>query len=140
APTFSATAILALALATGVNVAIFSVVYGVLFKGLLYPESDQLLQLSENHAGAVSPLNDAVLSDLTFDAWRQGTQTLSGMGVYADRAYSIAGIGDAERVRAVAVSPEVFDVLRAVPAMGRFFLPEEVSGSGAGVVILSHAF
>lgn len=138
APGFAVAAVLTLALAIGANAAIFAVTYGVLLQPLPYPESDRLVRLSEQHLGARSPLRDAVLSNLTFDAWRTNTRTLVRMAAYSERAYSVTGIGDAERVRATSVSLELFDVLGIAPAAGRFFLPDEALEESH--VVLSYAY
>ncbi len=137
-PWFTAAAVATLALAVGTNTAIFAVAYGVLLRPLPYPEPHRLVRLSEAHFGAVSPLRDAVISDLTFDAWQTRTQALSGMAAYGDRAYSVTGLSDAERVRATEVSPGLFDILNIVPAAGRFFSPHESDNDGS--VVLAFAY
>jgi len=48
-PAFAASAILALALGIGANVAVFSVVYAVLLEPLPYREPERLVQLSERN-------------------------------------------------------------------------------------------
>jgi len=62
---FTATALATLALGIGATTAVFSVVYGVLLRPLPYPDGDRLVRLSEEHPGAVSPLRQAMLSNLT---------------------------------------------------------------------------
>jgi predicted permease len=129
-----------LALGIGANTAIFAAAYGVLLRPLPYPDPARLVRLSEFHEGAVSPLSDAFLSDLTFDAWQRDTRTLDGLAAYGDRAYSVTGLGDAERVRGVAVSPALFAVLGLPPAAGRYFTSNEAVEGADRVVVLSHAY
>jgi hypothetical protein len=43
--TFTAVAVLTLALVIGANTAIFSLVYGLLFRALPYPDADRLVTL-----------------------------------------------------------------------------------------------
>ena len=63
---FTAAALLTLALGIGATTAVFSVVYGVLLKPLPYPEAERLVRISEEHPGAISPLREPVLSNLTY--------------------------------------------------------------------------
>ena len=72
---FTAAALLTLALGIGATTAVFSVVYGVLLRPLPFADSARLVRLSEEHPGAVSPLRQPMLSNLTFHAWRQAPRT-----------------------------------------------------------------
>jgi len=58
---FAAAALLTIALGVGVNTAVFSVLHGVLFRPLPYPESDPLVRFSERHSGATSPLRAGII-------------------------------------------------------------------------------
>ena len=50
---FTTAGLLTLALGIGATTAVFSVVYGVLWRPLPYPEPQRLVRLSEEHEGAV---------------------------------------------------------------------------------------
>ncbi len=56
------------------------------------------------------------------------------------RELALTGMGTARTVRATAVSAGFFDVVRARPALGRVFRPEEDTPGGKHVVILSDRF
>jgi ABC-type antimicrobial peptide transport system permease subunit len=51
---FATAGLLTLALGIGATTAVFSVVYGVLLRPLPYPDADRLVELSEEHPGAVT--------------------------------------------------------------------------------------
>ncbi len=130
-------AFLTLALGLGITAALVSVVDGVLLRPLPYPESEQLVRVSEQHRGAVSPLGDN-LSNLTLDAWDH-SRTLEALGTYSPEAFLWRTDDGAEQVIGGRLSPSVFRVLRVMPARGRFFHDDEAQAGRDGVVVLSHA-
>ena len=77
APGFTLAALATLALAIGVNTAVFSVIYGVLLRPLPYPAPDRIVILSEEHPGGNAILRAPRLSNLTFAAWREHARTNS---------------------------------------------------------------
>jgi putative ABC transport system permease protein len=137
---FAAATLLTFALGIGANTAVFSVVYGVLLRPLPYPESDRLVRLSEVHPGATAALGGARLSNLTFHAWSESARTIDSMAAYSSRRYTIIGFDEPLRVDGAAVSPDLFSLLRARPAAGRFFRSDEESEGANQVVVLSHGF
>lgn len=139
-PRFSAATVAMLAMGIALNAVVFAVVYGTLLRPLPYPDPGRLVQLSEVHPGSTSPLRDPVLSEHTFNAWRGRPRALEAVAGYAERAYTVSGAGDAERVRATAVSPDLFGLLRVRPAAGEFFSAAHATAGADAVVVLSHSF
>ena len=138
--TFAAAVLLTLGLSIGLSTAVFSIVYGVLLRPLPYKNPERLVRLSEYHPGGAPALSRHVMSNFTFEEWRRSSRTLDALAAYGERAYVLTGLGGAERVRATAVSSSMFEVLRVVPATGRFFEPaEELEGADA-VAVLAHEF
>src|SRR6266571_9515187 len=87
---FTTAALLTLALGIGATTAVFSVVYGVLIRPLPYPAADRLVRLSEEHPGAVSPLREPMLSNLTFHAWSQGARSIELVAAYRYQESTVA--------------------------------------------------
>ena len=85
APGFTLAALVTLALAIGVNTAVFSAVYGILLRPLPYAGADQIVRLSEFHPGGTAIINDARLSNLTFDAWRGNATTIDAAAAYSSQ-------------------------------------------------------
>ena len=68
-PSFTITAVAAIALGIGANTAVFSVVNTVLLKPLPYPDADRIVQLEEMYGGVGSQTVGAT----SFNIWRQQT-------------------------------------------------------------------
>lgn len=137
-PRFSAAVLLILALGIGANTAVFSLVRGVLLRPLPYHEPDRLVRISEEHAGAVAAMPFSLLTHFTYHAWRQEPRTLEGLAAYSPRQFVI----DGERARApgAAVSPNLFPLLRAVPAAGRLLRDDDAADGAEPVVVVGDGF
>lgn len=139
-PVFSLTAILSLAIGLGATTAIFSLVNTLLLTsppGL--GEPDRLVYLGRTQDG--NGFDN--FSYLNFVDYRDRNTTLSGLAAMSiePRNASLAGPNGGEAIDAGIVGGNWFAVLRARPALGRFFLPEEdVTPRSHAVTVLSHRF
>src|SRR5262249_33295140 len=116
--------------------AVFSVVNGLLLRPLPYPESQRLVRLWEEHPGGTSPAGNRWLSQRTREAWTAHSRTIENIGAYRAFAYPVRVAEEPSRMLGATVSPSVFGLLRATPALGRFFLDqEEVAGAGPVAVL-----
>ncbi|HKV62665.1 MAG TPA: ABC transporter permease [Candidatus Acidoferrum sp.] len=135
-PGFTAVAILTLALGIGANTALFSVVNGVLFNPLPYPDSEQLVTLHESkpnfEAGSISFPN--------FQDWRKQNTTFSMMGISRGYSFSLTGAGDPEQVQAQLVSTDFLPMLGVKPVLGRLFEEGEDDFGRPPIVIISAGF
>jgi predicted permease len=143
APTFTLTAILTIALGVGANTAIFSVVHGIVFKPLPFPQPEQLVRVWSANPGANS--TQASVSAVDLDDWRAQRTQLTDIGgwYFADGGSGIdlTGSGDPQRLSVAFISPGFFPTLGVLPLLGR--LPREdemVRGGDDRVVVLSHGF
>ena len=142
-PAFAATAILTLALGIGANTAIFSIVHGVLFQPLAFPDPDRLYAVySANRTASV--LQGSV-SPVDLDDWRAQRQAIEDLGGYfhaeGSTGIDLSGRGQPRRLDAVFVTAGFFSTLGVQPFQGR--LPREdelVRGGRDRVVMLSHRF
>jgi predicted permease len=131
-PAFTCVVVLTLALGIGANVALFSVVNGVLLNPLPFPHPDQLVTLDQSkpnfETGAIPYPN--------FRDWQKENRTFSAMAISRGFSFSLVGTGEAERVSARLISADFFSVLDLKPALGRAFAPgEDEPGAGPVVVI-----
>ncbi|MFC1662235.1 ABC transporter permease, partial [Gemmatimonadota bacterium] len=135
-PGVSALLVLTVAVAIGANVAIFSVLEGIVLRPLPYAEADRLLAVWE------TPESGRWYQPFTapdyFDV-REESHTLEEFGVAHLRWMNLSGAaGEPVRLRAGAATASLFQLLGVQPSQGRLFTEdEEVEGSHR-VAILSH--
>ena len=132
-PSFTAIAILTLALGIGANTILFSVVNGVLLKPLPYLQPDKLVVLSES----TPQFDSSSISYPNFLDWQRNNSTFSSIAAYRSGDFTITGAGETERVRVGMVSSNFFSVLGVNMATGRAFVPEEDRLGAAPVMVIS---
>jgi len=135
-PLFTGVAVLTLAVAIGANTAIFSVVNSVLLEPLPYPESDRLVSVYFTAPGVGYP--EVPFSDGAFIRVREGEEAFAGIAMYGLENVNLTGEGAPERLSGVRVTPNLFEVLRSPPALGRAFTEADGQPGAEPVVILSH--
>jgi putative ABC transport system permease protein len=142
-PVLIAAAILTLALGTGANTAIFSVIHSVMLRPLPYPQPDRLVQIWSadiDARGHLDPTGRNLLTDTVVDRWRRLDTPFAQLACYRPWTVSFAApAATPERFYAAAVSPEFFDTLGIAPALGRGFAAGESAPGRDAVVILSDA-
>ncbi|HEV2423418.1 MAG TPA: ABC transporter permease [Terriglobia bacterium] len=125
-----------LALAIGATTAIFSVVYGVMLRGLPYPKPDQIMSLREVAAdGHLMNFTDPNFRDL-----RAQNHTFAAMAAgYGDQVTVSGGSGPA-RVNVGIFSRDFFQVMGVAPILGRGFSADELHEGAAPAALVSYAY
>lgn len=140
-PTFTAAAVLTLALGIGANAAVFSLVSASLLRPLPFPEAERLVVLQQTHQSpGAEQRTFPWWSPPQFEALRSTLTRIDGLSAYwvTDVNFSSGGI-EPVRTRTELVSPDYFAALGARPALGRTFLPQEDAVPDAHpVAILGH--
>jgi predicted permease len=134
-PSFTAVAVLTLALGIGANTAMFSVVNAVLLRPLAYPESDRIVKIALLYRGQTEKTS---FSSKQFDFWKSHGDPFQNLAAATGVGFNLGGVSRPERVRALRISSGYFHVLGVQPALGREFLADEDRIGGAQVVILSN--
>lgn len=121
APLFVVVATLAIAIAIGANVAVATMIEGMLFAPLPFAHSDRLVALNATSRGAQG------LSLAYPDArdYERLNRTLSGISLMNTVSASMTQAGPALRLPGALVNPQYFDVLATRPELGRFFTPAD---------------
>ncbi|HTH02418.1 MAG TPA: ABC transporter permease [Vicinamibacterales bacterium] len=138
-PGFSALSIMALALGLGANAAIFRVIDGVLLQPLPYPEADRILMPWEFSADIQQRLGFDRLpsSAADFLDYYSGNRTFERFASMRTEQLNLTGRGEPERIGAVRVSAEFFEVLGVQPVVGRSF---QMGDEGRDrVVLIAHS-
>ncbi len=137
-PSFTAIAIITLALGIAANTAIFSVVNSVLLRPLNLVEPERLMVINEfNPQQGGKPFELSYLNWLELQHQTASFEEIAGVTF---SAYVLNLHGEPSRVIAMGVSGNFFPLLRAKPAQGRAFLPDDEKPGANRVVVVSHAF
>jgi predicted permease len=132
-PGFTVVAILTLALGIGANTALFSVVNGVLFNPLPYPQPEQLVWLAESKPN----FSSGSISWPNFKDWQKENRTFSGMGLYRGYNFNLTGHGEAEQLQARFLTSDFLNVVGVKPLLGRTFAPGEDEIGATPIAIIS---
>ncbi len=135
-PGFTLVSLATLAIGIGANVAIFTVVNGVLLRPLPMPDSERLVLL-RHAAPGLTELDELPLSDALYFLYAAESRTLEGVAAYQPLQASFTGADDPQRVQAAAVTASFFEVMRTPPQLGRTFTPEDDRPGAAPVIVLS---
>ena len=137
-PRFLVIASLTLALGIGAVTAIFSVVTGVLFTPLPYPQADRLVNIWSTAPGV--GYDQFPLSPDLFLFYKRNNQVFEDMALFQrDRANVTEG-GTPEVVDAALTTHSYFSTLGVVFAHGRGYSADEDKEGAPRVVVMSHRF
>jgi predicted permease len=139
-PSFTAAAILTLALGIGANLTVFLILYGVLLRPLPFPQPQQLVRINRFYP---------VLHDMVAPAY-SGTKILfmsranrtiesaAAYGYFPNHVNLVQG-DQAVPLESLGVTSEFFRVFQMEPRMGRGFLLSDMTPHSSGVAVLSDA-
>jgi putative ABC transport system permease protein len=142
---FTVVAATTLALGIGTTTAMFSVARAVLWRPLPFLQPDRLVEIWETN-----PLigwTDAQVASANFADWQKRNTVFTGIAAYqgggakAENGADVylTGQSEPQRLKALRVSGNLFDVLGANPFLGRTFRDEETFAGKNRVVVLSYA-
>ena len=132
-PAATAAAIATLAIGIGSVTAVLSIVNGVDWRPLGYPDPDRVVFVRERVKGETSRTTGFT----TFADWRDRARSFDAIAAMGSTQATLSAAGRAERVAGVRVTPDYFRVTGVTPAPGRPFGAAENRWDNRRFVILS---
>jgi len=139
-PLFTLVAVLTLAICSGADTAIFSVVDGVLLKPLPYPKPNELVAIWQSAPGAQFNGGRLPTSASMFFTYAEQNRVFQRLGVWTPATASITGIGDPEEVPTVLVSDGLLPTLGITPLLGRSFSAGDFEPGAAPTALLTYGY
>ena len=136
-PAFTFAALATLALGIGLNTAIFSVAYGVLWRPLPYSNPDRLIIISSAQQTETGVKAFSTWAPVSYDALRPRVTTLDELAAYNSINAQLTGRGEPLTLPGLDVSPNFFATLGVTPARGRAFLTGAAAPDDDRSVIIS---
>ena len=135
---FSAIAVLTLALGVGAGTAIFSVVDAVLIRPAPLPGAAQLAVIWETDRQSGTTREPGSLPD--FLDYRDRTRTVIGLAAFLPSEINYTPIGrEPQRLQAVSVTDDFFSTLHVRPLAGRTFTKDDIGPGRPPTVMVSAA-
>ena len=138
APVFTLVTLITLSAGVGANIAVFSVVEGVLLKPLPYPHPESLVGVWHTAPGL--NIDDVNMAPSNYFIYREQGRTFEDIGIYQGGSVSVTGQGNPEQVPALNVTDGVLPVLGIAPVLGRWFNRVDDTPAGPETVMLSYNF
>lgn len=137
-PAFSSLIVLTLALGIGLNIAVFSIIDGMLIRPMSYKDSDRLYRILEfsEGAGGLAQGQLYFASYQSFMAWREQCHSFDQVEAMSHSFHSITGGKGPESVPGFEVSDGFFSMLNGKAALGRLFVPADHKLGAPPVVVL----
>lgn len=133
---FTAVAVLTLALGIGANTAIFSVVNAVLLRPLPFPDSERIVSLEGVNLS--KGIADGNMSVPDFVEWQAQIQAFEQVAGFVTGGALLVADEEAERVRGTSVTADFFPLFRTGPLQGRALQPGDEKKDAPPVAVLSH--
>src|SRR6185295_13802583 len=126
-------ALVALALGIGANTAIFSVINGVLLRGLPYKDASELVLIWEK----LKKVDQVELSPDEFVAYKDRNHSFAQVAASERANFNLTGNNDPVRLEGQRVTANLFETLGSGASLGRTFTNEE-DRTNARVAVLSY--
>ncbi len=134
-PGFTLIAVFTLALGSGANTAIFSVVNTVLLRPLPFKEPERLMMIRETK---LPQFPEFSVAPGNFLDWKKQNSMFERLVAIGPAKMNLIGTGDPEQLVGMNVTEGFLAMLGAQPLLGRDFLREEDQPGRNNVVLLSH--
>lgn len=136
-PGFTSTAILVMALGIGANVALFTVVRGILLKPLPFKDPGRLVEIYEKDSHR--PDRHIAVSSADFLDWQAQAHSVEQMAMLCWAGYNLSGSSGQlpEQILAQQASWNLLPMLGVEPALGRLFTASDDRPDAAATAVLT---
>jgi predicted permease len=138
-PGFTVIAVLVMGLGIGANVALFTVVRGVLLKPLPFDDPDRLVMLYEAGLEKDGTPGFNVVAGGMYAEWKNQNRSYSSLALAKDIRVGLSGSGGQlpEKLNSALFSSDMLRTLGVQPALGRDFTDADDNPAANGTVLLS---
>ncbi len=131
---FTVVTLVTIAIGVGANTAIFSVINGILFKPLPYPQPERLVSVRQAAPGVGAA--DLGVSPSDYFTFREQNRTFQQFGIWYGNSAIVTGLAAPEQVPCLEVTSGTLPALGIQPILGRWFtLKDETSGSPKTMIL-----
>ncbi len=119
-PASSAIAIVAFGLGIGLCATMFSIIFGIYFRGIGVPDADRLRLIFRTNPS--EDIERMGVDQHDFYDWREQQQSFAGIAGFSTGTINVSGSsGDPERFDGAFVSANLFEILQTPPVLGSGF-------------------
>ncbi len=143
-PAFTIVAVATLGLGIGAATTMFSVVDGVLLRGLPFENSGRLVNAWitnsdwRDHPFFSDFWDKGPLGWADYERWRDDNTQFQSVAVHSEFTMTLTGLGDPDRISVGLANAGLFQTLGVNPVIGRGFLPGEDGATAERIALLSH--
>jgi putative ABC transport system permease protein len=136
-PSFTAAAVLILALGIGANTVVFSIVEGVLLRPLAYREPERLFSIHEIIPELARTLPVLPVNGRHYMEWKRRCSSFEDLAIAEGAELNLTGDGQPERLSGVRATASLFSLLGVEARLGRTFAPGEDRPGNDAVAVIS---
>jgi len=135
-PWLTVVAVLALGMGIGLTAMMYSIIYGMLLRGLPFEGADRIYHAHRSDASQGITQMGVPLHD--FLDWREQQRAFEELAAFYSSTVSIGDTGHAERFSGGFMTANAFRILGVQPLLGRALRDGDDAPGAAPVIILSH--
>jgi predicted permease len=136
-PGLTAIVVLTFGLGVGLTTTVFSIVNGVIYKGLPFEDSHLIMSL-----GRTNPSRDIEFMGVSthdYGDWREQQTTFEDLAAWRTSPVNLSwSEGQPERFTGGTFTPNMFEILKVQPVIGRTFREEEARSGAEPVIIIGY--
>jgi predicted permease len=135
-PGSTAISIIALGMGIGLSALMFSIIYGAVWRGLPFDESEELMYLESARVAEGDLSRPVTVHDFT--DWRAQQRTFEDLAAFNQTSVNLSGGDRPERYRGARMTSRGFALIGDAPHVGRTFTEEEDQPGGPPVVVIGY--